>query len=179
MSSHASSLNSARGPLTLSSANDEYSDTRNLLRPLDSQIHLRPLSFTESGQPNQENADRASVKSFETYNSTTSGRSISKIKNFIRRRPLPRYLKGSVRRHAAAEIEPARIGRGLWKDQLLSDRSFRTMAATMTVFAFAMIVLIACYAKQISNRANVNTSSVRNVLVRSSPHAIFILTTNL
>jgi hypothetical protein len=174
MSSRASSLNSARGPLTLCSANDEYSDTRNLLRPQDSQIPLRPLSFSESSQPNQENADRASVKSFETYNSTTSGRSISKIKNFIRR-----YLKGSIRRHAAADIEPARIGRGLWKDQLLSDRSFRTMAATMTVFALAMIILIACYAKQITNRANVNTSSVRNVLVRSSPHAIFMLTTSL
>jgi hypothetical protein len=109
----------------------------------------------------QSNGDRASVKSFETFESTTtSGRSISKIKNFIRRRPLPRYLKGSIRRHAAADIEPARIGRGLWNDQLLSDRSFRTMAIVMTAFAIAMIILVACFMKNIVNRTNANTTSV-------------------
>ena len=55
------------------------------------------------------------------------------LKNLHRRRPLP-DLRGSVRRHAAADFEPTRIGRGIWKDQLLSDRSFRTMAALMNVY---------------------------------------------
>jgi hypothetical protein len=116
-------------------------DTRSLLRPLDSNIALRPLSISDYESAGQrDTADHSSIKSFETFESSASGSSFSKgLKNLgarIRRKPLPRYLRGSIRRHAAADIKPARIGRGVWKDQLLSDRSFRTMAALMTVFAF-------------------------------------------
>jgi len=100
------------------------------------------------------------VKSFETFDSSATGSSTKKLKNLFRRRPLPRYLRGSIRRHAAADIEPARVGRGIWKDQLLSDRSFRTMAAMMSALAVAMVILVACYAKHIINRANLHTSSV-------------------
>ncbi|KAH7086197.1 hypothetical protein FB567DRAFT_64485 [Paraphoma chrysanthemicola] len=143
---------------------DDY-DTRSLLRPLDSNIELRPLSISDhdaSGQ--RDTADRASVKSFETFETTASGSSFGKgWKNLgarIRRKPLPRYLRGSIRRHAAADIQPARIGRGVWKDQLLSDRSFRSMAGLMTVLAIGMVILVACYAGHFKNRANRNTSSV-------------------
>jgi hypothetical protein len=111
----------------------------------------------------QGGADRSSLKSFETYESATSGKSTSKLKNLgarIRRRPLPRYLKGSIRRHAAADIEPARVGRGMWRDQLLSDRSFRGMAALMTLFAIGMITVVCSYAKEFGSRANRNTTSV-------------------
>jgi hypothetical protein len=125
---------------------------------------LRRLSFSDYSSVDQnDNNDRSSLKSFETFESSTSGSSISKLKSLgarIRRKPLPRYLKGSIRRHAAADIEPARIGRGVWRDQLLSDRSLRGMAATMTAFAIAMLALVISYAKVFTNRANRNTSSV-------------------
>jgi hypothetical protein len=107
--------------------------------------------------------DRASLKSFDTYESTSSGSSISKLKSLgarIRRKPLPRYLRGSIRKHAAAEIEPARIGRGIWRDQLLSDRSLRGMAVLMTAFAIGMVIVVVAYAKAFQTRANRNTSSV-------------------
>jgi hypothetical protein len=127
---------------------------------------LRPLSLNESDLIDKVDVtDRTSLRSFETYNSTTSGSSysISKLKSLgarIRRKPLPRYFGGSFRRHAAADIEPARVGRGIWRDQLLSDRSLRGMAALMTAFAIGMIVLIASYAEAFKTRANRNTSSV-------------------
>jgi hypothetical protein len=69
-------------------------------------------------------------------------------------------LKGSIRRHAAADIEPARVGRGIWGDQLLSDRSFRSMAALMSVFAIGMVIVVCSYAKEFGNRSNRNTTSV-------------------
>lgn len=147
---------------------DDSHDARSILRSLDSEITLRPflVSTSSSYSPvdGHNVADRASLKSFDTFNSSTSSSSsIEKLKslgNRIRRKPLPGYLKGSIRRHPAAEIEPTRIGRGVWKDQLLVDRSLRTMAATMTIFAIAMIILIATYAKHFNSRTNPNTSSV-------------------
>jgi hypothetical protein len=134
-----------------------------LLRPLDSNILLQPLSFTDSSSADNGGADHSSLKSFGTYKSATSGTSISKLKSLgvrIRRRPLPRYLKGSIRRHAAADIEPARVGRGIWRDQLLSDRSFRGMAVLMTIFAIGMITVVCSYAKEFGSRSNRNTTSV-------------------
>ncbi|KAH6863568.1 hypothetical protein B0T12DRAFT_314838, partial [Alternaria alternata] len=104
--------------------------------------------------------DSSSRKSSESFRSTATGSSTTKLKNLLRRRPLPKYLRGSIRRHAAADIEPARVGRGIWKDQLLSDRSFRTMAMTMSALALGMIILIACNIKHIVNRTNVGSTSV-------------------
>lgn len=108
-------------------------------------------------------SDRSSLKSFETFESKSSGTSISKLKNLgalLRRKPLPRYLRGSIRRHAAADIEPARIGRGVWRDQLLSDRSLRGMAVLMAILAIGMIIVVAAYANTFATRANRNSSSV-------------------
>ncbi|KAF2820592.1 hypothetical protein CC86DRAFT_250740, partial [Ophiobolus disseminans] len=157
----------------ITDANDEYHDTRALLPPQDSQIPLRPLSFSAyspaepppsfpqyTSADQNDGADRSSVKSFETFESSATGSSTKKLKNLFRRRPLPRYLRGSIRRHAAADIEPARVGRGIWQDQLLSDRSFRTMAAMMSTLAIGMIIMIACNSRHIMNRANTHTTSV-------------------
>ncbi|KAF1851391.1 uncharacterized protein K460DRAFT_272419 [Cucurbitaria berberidis CBS 394.84] len=139
-----------------------------------SEVMLRPLSFpthTSYSSVDQRNVtDFASVKSFSTFSSSTGSSSIGKLKslgNRIRRKPLPRYLNGSIRRHPAAEIEPTRVGRGVWKDQLLVDRSLRTMAATMTAFAIAMIILIATYATHFNGRPNPNTTSVGGDNTRS------------
>ncbi|KAF2112122.1 hypothetical protein BDV96DRAFT_498668, partial [Lophiotrema nucula] len=107
--------------------------------------------------------DRASLNSFETRGSSSSFSSIAKIKhgfNRIRRKPVPGYMRGSIRRHPAAEIHPTRIGRGVWKDQLLVDRSIRTMAVLTFLFAVAMFIVIGTNIKAFYNRANKFTSSV-------------------
>lgn len=150
------------------SANQDSYETHSILQRLDSDIQLRPLSFSTSVDSNEVHqrapANRASLETIDTFDSpSSSGFSKGKMKNFaarIRRKPLPNNLFGSIRRHPAAEIEAARIGPGVWKDQLLVDRSLRTMAATMTLFAVAMIILIATHAEFFRNRANRNTSSV-------------------
>lgn len=143
---------------------EESYDSHSLLRPLDSQLTLRPFSFSDYSPTEKNDAiDRASLKSFDTLGSSSSGSSISKLKSLgarIRRKPLPRYLRGSIRQHAAAEIEPVRVGRGVWRDQLLSDRSLRSMAALMTAFAIGMIIVVVAYAKHFAQRSNRNTSSV-------------------
>jgi hypothetical protein len=43
---------------------------------------------------------------------------------------------------------------------MLVDRSLRSMAALMTVFAVAMIIIVIAYAKDFANRANLNSTSV-------------------
>jgi hypothetical protein len=105
-----------------------------------------------------------SVDSFDSFNSgistTSSFEKLKKLSNRIRRKPLPRYLRGSIRMHPAADIEPSRVGKGVWKDQLLIDRSIRGMAALMTLLAIGMIILIALYADHFRDRANSNTTSV-------------------
>ncbi|KAF3049556.1 hypothetical protein E8E11_004502 [Didymella keratinophila] len=105
-----------------------------------------------------------SVDSFDSFNSATSTTSsfekLKKLGNRIRRKPLPRYLRGSIRMHPAAGIEPSRVGKGVWKDQLLIDRSIRGMAALMTLLAIGMIILIALYADNFRDRANSNTTDV-------------------
>ncbi|KAF2471017.1 uncharacterized protein BDR25DRAFT_173588, partial [Lindgomyces ingoldianus] len=110
--------------------------------------------------------DGSSLKSFETCASSSSSSSSSHLEklkigwNRIRRKPLPRYMQGSIRRHPAADIHPTRISRGVWKDQLLVDRSLRGMAALTTAFAVAMIIVIATNLKPFHNRLNKFTSSV-------------------
>ncbi|ORY16525.1 hypothetical protein BCR34DRAFT_93060 [Clohesyomyces aquaticus] len=136
-----------------------------------SQWTLHPLTSPSPSSPayapidQQDAADRSSVRSFDTLgtSSSSSSTSIDKLKygwNRIRRKPLPRYLQGSIRRHPAADIHPTRIGRGVWNDQLLVDRSLRSMAATTAVFAVAMIIVIATNLGSFSDRANKFTSSV-------------------
>lgn len=78
----------------------------------------------------------------------------------IRRKPLPGYAQGSMRKYPAAEIEPTRVGRGVWKDQLLVDRSLRSMSLLMAAFAIAMIIVITTNAKAFGTKANKFTSSV-------------------
>ncbi|CAN9109107.1 unnamed protein product [Alternaria alternata] len=159
--------------ITELSVNDEFRDTIGLLHAQDSQMPLRRLSSSQYAPSDpspylpqydstqQHNGpDSSSRKSSESFRSTATGSSTTKLKNLLRRRPLPKYLRGSIRRHAAADIEPARVGRGIWKDQLLSDRSFRTMAMTMSALALGMIILIACNIKHIVNRTNVGSTSV-------------------
>ncbi|KAF2450732.1 hypothetical protein P171DRAFT_349403, partial [Karstenula rhodostoma CBS 690.94] len=69
-------------------------------------------------------------------------------------------MQDSLRKHPAAEIEPARVSRGVWKDQLLVDRSLRMMSLLMSAFAIAMLVVIATHAQTFGNRVNKFTSSV-------------------
>ncbi|KAH8727413.1 hypothetical protein GQ44DRAFT_567244, partial [Phaeosphaeriaceae sp. PMI808] len=78
----------------------------------------------------------------------------------IQRKPVPPYMQGSIRKHPVAEIEPTRIGRGVWKDQLLVDRSLRGMSLLMVSFAAVMIVVIAVNGKAFGERVNKYTSSV-------------------
>ncbi|KAG9187588.1 hypothetical protein G6011_05459 [Alternaria panax] len=156
------------------STNDKSQDTLGLLDAQDSQIPLRRLSSsqyalsdpspsTSQYDPTHQHGghpDSSSRKSFESSELSATGSSTKKSKNLFRRRPLPKYLRGSIKRHAAADVEPARVGRGIWKDQLLSDRSFRTMAATMSVLALGMIILVACNIEHIVKRNNLGSTSV-------------------
>jgi hypothetical protein len=126
------------------------------------QITRRPLPTYSMAM--DEKPSYVSVDSFDSFNSATSSTSsfekLKKLGNRIRRKPLPRYLRGSIRVHPAAEIEPNRVGKGIWKDQLLIDRSLRGMAALMTLLSIGMIILIAFYAEHFRNRVNTNTTSV-------------------
>jgi hypothetical protein len=119
-----------------------------VLRLLDSRLTLRPLSLSDYSPTDKKDAtDRKSIQSFDTIESTSSGSSIYKFKSLgahIRSKPLPRYLQGSIRKHAPAEIELARVGHGVWRDQLLIDRSLHDMAALKVTFAVAMIVVGPC-----------------------------------
>lgn len=103
----------------------------------------------------------------DTYTSKGSSSALIKVKHGwkkgisrIRRKPLPQSAPGLLHQHPAAEIEPAKIRRGVWKDQLLIDRSLRSMSLLMTSFAIGMIVVICVYAKDYRNRHNKTTSSV-------------------
>jgi hypothetical protein len=141
-------------------ANGSPKDTDPIPQPWNSQIARRLLpSYSLVEKPGI-----VSVNSFDTFESSTSSEStFEKLKNLghrVRRKPLPRYLKTSIRVHPAAEIKPIRVGKGIWKDQLLVDRSLRTMAGLMTLFAIGMIILIALYAKRFRDRPNANTTSV-------------------
>lgn len=126
------------------------------------QITRRPLPSYKMVM--DEKPAYVSVDSFDTFNSATpSTSSLEKLKqlgNRMQRKPLPQYSQGSMQVYSAAEIEPNRIGKGVWKDQLLIDRSLRGMAALMTLLAVGMIILVALYAERFRNRANANTTSV-------------------
>ncbi|KAJ4358068.1 uncharacterized protein N0V89_002647 [Didymosphaeria variabile] len=117
----------------------------------------------------RDTADGSSLNSFRTEKSSSSTSSgIHKFKDGweknivarVRRKPLPRYMQGSIRKHPAAEIEPTRVKRGVWKDQLLVDRSLRGMSLLMSAFAIAMLVVVATHAEAFGARANKFTSSV-------------------
>lgn len=43
---------------------------------------------------------------------------------------------------------------------MLADRSFRTMAATTTLFAFIMVVICLVHSSELANRANKSSTSV-------------------
>ena len=140
--------------------NEASNNTKPFLPPWSRHVTRRPLpTYSLDEKPGF-----VSVGSFDTFeSSTSSGNSFEKLKKLgdrIRRKPLPQYLRGSIRAHPAAEIEPTRVGKGVWKDQLLIDRSLRGMAALMTLFAIGMIILIALYADHFRDRANTNTTSV-------------------
>jgi hypothetical protein len=143
--------------------NEVLDEPNSTSSPWSSHLARRPLPvYNLDEKPNM-----ISVNSFDTFesskSSTSSGSNFEKLKNLgqrIRRKPLPRYLRGSVRVHPAAEVEPIRVGGGVWKDQLLIDRSLRGMAALMTLLAVGIIILIALYAKRFRDRSNPNTTSV-------------------
>ncbi|KAJ4988130.1 hypothetical protein SVAN01_06382 [Stagonosporopsis vannaccii] len=142
------------------SANETPERTASKLPQWTRQVTRRPLpTYSMDEKP-----EFVSVDSFDTVESATSSTSsFGKLKNLgnrIRRKPLPRYSRGSIRMHPAAEIEPVRVAKGIWHDQLLIDRSLRGMAALMTLFAIGMIILIAIYADHFRDRVNSNTTSV-------------------
>jgi hypothetical protein len=80
--------------------------------------------------------------------------------NRMREKSVPEPVRRSAKRHSTADIKPARIGRGVWKDQLLVDRSLRTMAALTTIFAIAMVIAISTHMKAFLTRTNKFSSSV-------------------
>ncbi|KAH8728522.1 hypothetical protein GQ44DRAFT_784412 [Phaeosphaeriaceae sp. PMI808] len=134
---------------------DKEHQTQLIFRPLDSNVTLRPLVLSDYSWLDQhEVTERSSLKSRTNFSNLKS------LGARFRGKPLPRSLKGSERKHAAANIEPARIERGVWKDQLLSDRSLRGMAALMTAFASGLIILVISYSKSFKDRANLNSTSV-------------------
>ncbi|KAI4187151.1 MAG: hypothetical protein LQ346_005544 [Caloplaca aetnensis] len=51
-------------------------------------------------------------------------------------------------------------GPGWWKHQMLADRSFRTMAALTTLFAFIMVIICLVHSRDFANRANKSSTSV-------------------
>ncbi|KAL8884790.1 MAG: hypothetical protein Q9205_004604 [Flavoplaca limonia] len=51
-------------------------------------------------------------------------------------------------------------GPGWWRHQMLSDRSFRTMAAVMTLLAFIMSIICIVNLKSLTHRPNKNSTSV-------------------
>ncbi|KAL8630783.1 hypothetical protein Q9189_003543 [Teloschistes chrysophthalmus] len=51
-------------------------------------------------------------------------------------------------------------GPGWWNHQMLADRSFRTMAATTTLFAFIMVVICLVHSSEFAHRANRSSTSV-------------------
>ena len=138
----------------------------------------RPPSNSYTFSNRRDTIDGSSLKSFsteetlktssseETSSSTRSGLRNLKdgwskgLVSRVRRKPLPESTRGSIRKHPAAEIEPTRVSRGVWKDQLLVDRSLRSMSVLTTAFAIAMIVVIATNAKSFGARVNKFTSSV-------------------
>ncbi|KAJ8111205.1 hypothetical protein OPT61_g6150 [Boeremia exigua] len=141
-------------------ANDAPRDTVPDLPSWNQRVTRRPLpTYSMDEKPGF-----VKINSFDTFESATSSTSsfekLKKLGNRIRRKPLPRYLQGSIRAHPVADIEPTRVGKGVWYDQLLIDRSLRGMAALMTLFAIGMIVLIAVYAQHFRDRVNSNTTSV-------------------
>lgn len=146
----------------LTDANEASNKTNSDPPQRSRQIARRPLPTYSMVM--DEKPPYVSVDSFDTFNSATSSTSsfekLKKLGNRIRRKPLPLYSRSSIRVHPAAEIEPNRVGKGVWKDQLLIDRSLRGMAALMTLLAIGMTILIALYAEHFRNRANTNTTSV-------------------
>ena len=140
-------------------ANDKSHNTNSDFLPRSRQVR-RPLP-THSMDKKPESVSTNSFDTFELSTSSTSSfEKLKKLGNRIRREPSPRYLQGPVRVHRAAEIEPTQVGKGVWQDQLLIDRSLRGVAALMTLFAIGMVVLIALYVERFRNRANINTTSV-------------------
>lgn len=124
---------------------------------------LLPLSFSDAISLGLHNVDDRSVENSSGHVSVSSGSSVSGLRRLtarIRSKPVPRYLSGSERRHAATDIHPTRIGRGIWQVQLLSNRSLRGMAAATSAFAIVMVVLVIVYAKDYAVRPNRSTSSV-------------------
>ena len=51
-------------------------------------------------------------------------------------------------------------GPGWWKHQMLADRSFRTMAALTTIFAFIMVIICLVHFPELAHRANKHSTSV-------------------
>lgn len=141
----------------IADANEAPNHTNLILPPCNSQVARRPLpTYGQDDKPGL-----ISVNSFDTFeSSSSSGSGFEKLKKLVRRKPLPRYLRGSIRVHPVAEIEPTRVGKGVWQDQLLIDRSLRGMAALMTLLAVGMIIVIALYAEHFRGRVNTNTTSV-------------------
>lgn len=147
------------------SEHDDMSDLGSLL-------NRSTTSHSHSSYTPLKRKDTTGHSSIDTFtageNSTSGSIGLRRLKdtwtkgvvNRVRRKPLPRHMQGSIRKHPAAEIEPTKVSRGVWKDQLLVDRSLRSMSILMSALAIAMIIVVAANAKAFGTRANKFTSSV-------------------
>ena len=79
----------------------------------------------------------------------------------VRGRPPSQYMQRSfTHEYPTADVQPTRISRGVWKDQLLIDRSLRSMALLMTIFAIIMIIIICVNAREFGKRKTRYSSSI-------------------
>ena len=63
--------------------------------------------------------------------------------------------------HATALPQGLAVGKtGWWKRQMLLDRSLRSMALLMTLFAVSMVIICAAYMPDFLHRGNVRSTSV-------------------
>ena len=144
----------------------EYDDMGDLSTP------LHPSDTSPTSRTPLNRRDTASDSDIDTFitGETSSSGSIAlrklrdgwekKVVARVRSESLPRYAQISIRKHPAAEIESTKVRRGLWKDQLLVDRSLRTMSVLMSALALIMIIVVLANAKAFGARVNKSTSSV-------------------
>lgn len=122
--------------MTQSSLSCESSDsfTRNL---------LRPWSFVAQSSGNDGGVDKS--LSGETLKELPSNSAWCKHPSHLRR---------------SFEAEPTIKPSGWWNHQMLFDRSLRSMAALMTLYAVIMTGICASYLKDFVHRDNPHSTSV-------------------
>ncbi|KAL8933996.1 MAG: hypothetical protein Q9211_005466, partial [Gyalolechia sp. 1 TL-2023] len=128
---------------------DEFS--LKLLRPWSIASHNNARSRTSTLTDTQYAASSA----VEADNASTKGLLSTATWTKFARRSRDRFEDPD-----SPEAKLAYGGPGWWKHQMLADRSFRTMAALTTVFAFIMVIICLVNFPNFAHRANKHSTSV-------------------